>query len=139
MGSRACSASTKAAMPPCFCASAITWSAIVVLPLDSGPKTSTTRPRGKPPTPRAASKEMEPVEITEMGTKKTGYLVRVPITRDYGDCVRLQRSPTLTPHSQPRRLLTGVGMPFAEKPALDEGHDTNLSFAGGHAAKGEPK
>jgi len=37
------------------------------------------------------------------------------------------------------RLLTGVGMPFAEKPAQDEGHDTNLSFAGGHAAKGEPK
>ncbi len=45
----------------------------------------------------------------------------------------------LTPHSQPCRLLTGVGMPFAEKPAQDEGHDTNLSFAGGHAAKGEPK
>jgi hypothetical protein len=37
------------------------------------------------------------------------------------------------------RLLTGVGMPFAEKPAQDEGYDTNLSFAGGHAAKGEPK
>ncbi len=37
------------------------------------------------------------------------------------------------------RLLTGVDMPFAEKPAQDEGHDTNLSFTGGHAAKGEPK
>src|SRR5215813_12149802 len=68
MGSRACSASTNAAMPPCFCASATTCSATVVLPLDSGPKISTTRPRGKPPTPRAASKEMEPVEITEIGT-----------------------------------------------------------------------
>src|SRR5438552_16148812 len=40
---------------------------IVVLPLDSGPKTSTTRPRGNPPTPRAASKLMAPVEMTEMG------------------------------------------------------------------------
>src|ERR1700722_10808700 len=40
---------------------------MVVLPEDSGPKTSMTRPRGKPPTPRAASKEMEPVEMTEMG------------------------------------------------------------------------
>src|SRR5215469_5371754 len=68
MGSRACSASTNAAIPPCFCASAMTCSATVVLPLDSGPKISTTRPRGKPPTPRAASKEMEPVEITAMGT-----------------------------------------------------------------------
>src|SRR6267142_5298877 len=58
----------KAAMPPCFCASAMTWSARVVLPEDSGPKTSTTRPRGKPPTPRAASKESAPVEITEIGT-----------------------------------------------------------------------
>src|SRR5580692_10733106 len=45
----------------------MTWSVMVVLPEDSGPKTSMTRPRGKPPTPRAASKEMEPVEMTEMG------------------------------------------------------------------------
>src|SRR5947209_2002183 len=27
-----------------------------------------TRPRGKPPTPRAASTEIEPLEITETGT-----------------------------------------------------------------------
>src|SRR6185437_4657810 len=68
MGSSACSASTKAAIPPAFWASAITCKATVVLPLDSGPKISTTRPRGNPPTPRAESKEMEPVEITAMGT-----------------------------------------------------------------------
>src|SRR5208283_3470856 len=68
MGSSACSASTKAAMPPCFCASAMTCSAMVVLPEDSGPKISITRPRGMPPTPSAASNEMDPVEITEMGT-----------------------------------------------------------------------
>src|SRR5208282_4118862 len=55
-------------MPPVFCASAITWRAMVVLPEDSGPNTSTTRPRGKPPTPSAASNEIAPVEITEMGT-----------------------------------------------------------------------
>src|SRR6266849_4724366 len=41
---------------------------MVVLPEDSGPKISTTRPRGKPPTPSAASKEMAPVGITAMGT-----------------------------------------------------------------------
>src|ERR1700748_349553 len=43
-------------------------SVMVVLPEDSGPKISITRPRGTPPTPSAASKEIEPVEITEMGT-----------------------------------------------------------------------
>src|ERR1700683_2743893 len=41
---------------------------MVVFPEDSGPKISTTRPRGKPPTPSAASKEIAPVEITAMGT-----------------------------------------------------------------------
>src|SRR5580704_14366173 len=55
-------------MPPIFWASAMTWSVIVVLPEDSGPKTSTTRPRGKPPTPKAASNEIAPVGITAMGT-----------------------------------------------------------------------
>src|SRR5712691_2930294 len=55
-------------MPPVFCASAITCRVMVVLPEDSGPNTSTTRPRGKPPTPKAASNEIAPVEITEMGT-----------------------------------------------------------------------
>src|SRR5580698_3483522 len=44
------------------------WRVMVVLPEDSGPKISMTRPRGTPPTPRAASKEMEPVEMTEIGT-----------------------------------------------------------------------
>src|SRR3984885_11070024 len=67
-GSRACSASTKAARPPAFCASAMIWRVMVVLPEDSGPKISMTRPRGTPPTPRAASKLIEPVEMTEIGT-----------------------------------------------------------------------
>ena len=58
----------NAAMPPFFCASAITCRAIVVLPDDSGPKISLIRPRGNPPIPMAASSEMEPVEITATGT-----------------------------------------------------------------------
>ena len=36
-GSSACSASMNAATPPAFCALATACSAIVVLPLDSGP------------------------------------------------------------------------------------------------------
>src|SRR5579862_2078487 len=41
---------------------------MVVLPEDSGPKISQTRPRGMPPTPKAASREIDPVEMTETGT-----------------------------------------------------------------------
>src|SRR5579883_3256038 len=40
---------------------------MVVLPEDSGPKISMTRPRGTPPTPSAASNEIEPVEMVETG------------------------------------------------------------------------
>ena len=58
----------KCRQSPAFCASAIICSVIVVLPEDSGPKISITRPRGTPPTPNAASKEIDPVEITEIGT-----------------------------------------------------------------------
>src|SRR2546428_583613 len=58
----------KAAMPPRRWASAMTWRARVVLPEDSGPKISTTRPRGIPPTPRAASRESEPVGIAGTST-----------------------------------------------------------------------
>ncbi len=58
----------NAAVPPAFCASAITCSVMVVFPEDSGPKISTTRPRGNPPTPNAVSIEIEPDEITCTGT-----------------------------------------------------------------------
>ena len=37
----------NAAAPPAFCACAMTCKAMVVLPEDSGPKISITRPRGK--------------------------------------------------------------------------------------------
>ena len=62
-GSKACSASTKAAKPPLRCASATTCKANVVFPLDSGPYTSTIRPRGTPPIPRAISRAKAPVEM----------------------------------------------------------------------------
>src|SRR5690606_20321082 len=63
-GSKACSASTNAATPPERCASATTCKAKVVFPPDSGPYTSTTRPRGNPPTPNARSTLNDPVETT---------------------------------------------------------------------------
>ena len=65
-GSRACSASIKAAVPPTFWALAITCSMTVVLPEDSGPYISTIRPRGKPPTPSARSIDKAPVGMTSI-------------------------------------------------------------------------
>ncbi|CAM5734838.1 hypothetical protein SMICM304S_09930 [Streptomyces microflavus] len=67
-GSSACSASMNATEPPSFCAFATACSVSVVLPEDSGPYTSTTRPRGRPPTPRATSRAVDPVGMTSMGS-----------------------------------------------------------------------
>ena len=53
-------------MPPLRWASATTCMASVDLPEDSGPKISTTRPRGKPPTPRARSRARAPVGIVSI-------------------------------------------------------------------------
>src|SRR5216684_3235013 len=61
----------KAQMPPFFCASATVWSASVVLPEDSGPKISTTRPRGRPPTPSAMSSPSEPDEMVSMSIERS--------------------------------------------------------------------
>ncbi len=55
-------------MPPSFWASAMACRASVVLPLDSGPKTSITRPRGKPWPPSAMSSARLPVEMPSMAT-----------------------------------------------------------------------
>ena len=75
--SSACSASTKAQVPPIFCISAITWSESVVLPEDSGPYISTIRPRGSPPTPSARSRPSEPVETTSMFCCSTPSAMRM--------------------------------------------------------------
>ena len=63
-GSSECSASINAALPPCFCTSAIACNANVVLPEDSGPYISIILPLGYPPTPRAISKLNEPLGHT---------------------------------------------------------------------------
>src|SRR4051812_46207278 len=59
----------NAAMPPAFCALAMACSATVVFPELSGPYISTTRPRGRPPMPRAMSRAIEPVGITSIGAR----------------------------------------------------------------------
>src|ERR1035438_5249859 len=63
---------------------------MVVLPEDSGPKTSVTRPRGIPPTPSAASKLMEPVEITAIGTSASLEPSRTidPLPNCFSICAR---------------------------------------------------
>ena len=75
MLSNACSASIIAHMPPFFCASAITWIAIVVLPEDSGPYISMILPLGNPPTPRAESRPIEPVDITSIASCDFSFII----------------------------------------------------------------
>src|SRR4029077_13719322 len=52
-------------------------SANVVLPLDSGPKISVTRPRGIPPMPIAASRLIAPVGITSTRTRGASAPIRM--------------------------------------------------------------
>ncbi len=86
----------KAATPPAFCTSAMACSASVVLPEDSGPKISTTRPRGSPPTPSARSRPIEPLGTTGMGAGSP----RVPEPHDaspFRTASRSRRSPAPAP------------------------------------------
>src|SRR6266480_4665157 len=75
--SSACSASMYAAAPPWRWAFATTCSASVVLPLDSGPKISVTRPRGMPPIPIAASRLIAPVGMISTRTRGESAPIRV--------------------------------------------------------------
>jgi hypothetical protein len=78
-GSKACSASMSAAVPPCRCTSAIAWSASVVLPLLSGPNTCARparlgsqwcgRPHSKRPIVRAKWDELILLDIPGTGSK----------------------------------------------------------------------
>ena len=57
----------KAHEPPAFWASAMMWSGASSCRDDSGPKISTMRPRGTPPTPSAMSSASPPVEMASIG------------------------------------------------------------------------
>ena len=59
--------------PPIRCASAMMCCTSVVLPDDSGPKISITRPRGMPPTPSAMSSAIEPVGIVSTAMPQLGF------------------------------------------------------------------
>src|SRR5215204_4986897 len=78
----------KAARPPAFCASAMMCRARVVLPEDSGPKISTIRPRGTPPTPRAMSRGSAPVEIVStFNPPMSPSVIRAPAPNSFSICV----------------------------------------------------
>src|SRR5438128_3169691 len=87
--SSACSASMYAAAPPRRWAFATTCSASVVLPLDSGPKISVTRPRGMPPIPIAASRLIAPVGMTSTRTRGESAPIRMmaPLPQVFSICV----------------------------------------------------
>ena len=86
-GSSACSASMNAATPS-FWAWATACSAIVVLPLDSGPNSSMIRPRGNPLPPRARSSDRAPVEIpsTSMCDPSPSFMI-APAPNVFSICV----------------------------------------------------
>src|SRR3954453_13285556 len=67
----------NAQIPPFFCASDSRWYSSVVLPDDSGPNTSTIRPRGMPPTPSAMSSESAPVGIASTRTAASSSPIRM--------------------------------------------------------------
>src|SRR6266513_1252880 len=87
--SSACSASMYAAAPPWRWAFATTCSASVVLPLDSGPKISVTRPRGMPTIPIAASRLIAPVGMTSTRTRGESAPIRMmaPLPQVFSICV----------------------------------------------------
>src|SRR5437867_2096767 len=87
--SSACSASMYAAAPPWRWAFATTCSASVVLPLDSGPKISVTRPRGMPPIPIAASRLIAPVGMISTRTRGESAPIRMmaPLPQVFSICV----------------------------------------------------
>src|SRR4051794_10662808 len=67
----------NAQMPPFFWASESRWYSSVVLPDDSGPNTSTIRPRGMPPTPSARSSDSAPVEMASTRTLASSSPMRM--------------------------------------------------------------
>src|SRR6184192_1613692 len=87
--SSACSASMYAAAPPWRWAFATRCSASVVLPLDSGPKISVTRPRGMPPIPIAASRLIAPVGMISTRTRGESAPIRMiaPLPQVFSICV----------------------------------------------------
>src|SRR5208282_5703979 len=125
----------KAAMPPSFCASAITCSVSVVLPPDSGPYTSITRPRGKPPTPRAASIDIEPVGITLTGTSTSRFPRRMiePLPYCFSIC-EIARSRFLVFSSVmvPPREEVRLGPAVAGGPILAECDSSDWFISGRH-------
>jgi hypothetical protein len=76
--------------PPSFWASARMWYISVVLPDDSGPKTSTIRPRGTPPMPNARSSESAPVGTASTLTRAPSSPIRMtePLPNWRSICVR---------------------------------------------------
>ena len=81
-GSKACSASINAHVPPSFWHCAIIWRVNVVLPEDSGPYISVTLPLGIPPMPNAMSSPRDPVDIDGISRfSRSPILITVPLPK----------------------------------------------------------
>ncbi len=117
----------KAQMPPRRCASAMTWYTSVVLPEASGPKISTTRPRGSPPMPSAMSSASEPVEIAPIETCGRS-LIR--ITEPFPNCRSI--CPNATSSASSRFISSSYS-------ALPSEHDSSTSYRAPDGCRRESK
>ena len=127
LGSSACSASMKAAMPPARWAAATACSAIVVLPDDSGPNTSMIRPRGKPLPPRARSTERLPDEIPSIGACRSAPRGMIePSPNSFSICASVFRSAGLSSRNAWPDLAAA---PFLDALPSSSRDSLSLSFA----------
>src|SRR3954468_23067111 len=121
-------------MPPLRWASATTCMASVDLPDDSGPKISTTRPRGKPPTPRARSSDNAPVWMVSMPIE---VFSPIRMMEPLPNCLSMAANATSSAFS--RSLLTVVlrFLPAACEVLLDVEADLHdLDCVDGHHTEG---
>ena len=109
----ACSASMYAAIPPFRCASATTWRASVVFPELSGPKTSTTLPRGRPPIPTAASMPMLVVETAGISSMRCSPSRMIaPLPKFFSICASAASMALFFSFRSLRSLLFSPGFSF---------------------------
>src|SRR5438128_10042660 len=92
-------------VPPLRCASATTCMASVDLPEDSGPQISTTRPRGRPPTPSAISSPSQPEQMVPTSLDRPLFpsFITEPLPTCPPLCASAAHTPPLSspPHPSP--------------------------------------
>src|ERR1035437_10267447 len=130
----------NAARPPAFWALAITCSINVVLPEDSGPKISMTRPRGMPPTPSARSTDLDE-RGQAAGLLGAGDHVQHQrrLARGFGAKDLDDSAPRDAAHAQRKVHRQGAGrndLDLSQGTGVAEAHDTAVAVGFGDGRNG---